>query len=343
MGIWSTAALISSSFLIAVLVGAEAAPLNAPQIGIAEVSETDTPASGEITARSSSVTNVGAVATGAVEMRDRPAPAAVPKRPERVDGYFEPTFTPQVPVTFTPTPFLTPVPWVDGPLVIGYTTENRPLEVYRFGTGPVRRMLIAGIHGGYEWNTVSLADEIIAYLQNHPEEVPSTTTLYILRNLNPDGLARAYGIEGRLNANRVDLNRNWPANWQAQWPNDGCWVHLPVSSGHEPASEPETRSLLQFITRNRVSALINYHSAALGIFPGGIPPDIDSIKLAEAIAAVSTYAYPPIDTGCEFTGTLPDWAADQGIAAVDLELHTHHTTDFAENLEILRMFLSWQP
>ena len=38
---------------------------------------------------------------------------------------------------------------------------DHPLEVYRFGTGPDVRVMIAGIHGGYEWNTVALADALI--------------------------------------------------------------------------------------------------------------------------------------------------------------------------------------
>jgi hypothetical protein len=41
--------------------------------------------------------------------------------------------------------------------IIGYSVEGRPLEVYTFGDGEHERMLVAGIHGGDEWNTVTLA------------------------------------------------------------------------------------------------------------------------------------------------------------------------------------------
>jgi hypothetical protein len=89
--------------------------------------------------------------------------------------------------------------------------------------------------------------------------------------------------------------------------------------------------------------LINYHSAALGIFPGGQPPDEASISLAEAVAAVSDYPYPPVETGCVYTGQLIDWASDQGIAAIDIELTNHQDTDLWMNLRVLEAFLSWSP
>jgi hypothetical protein len=140
----------------------------------------------------------------------------------------------------------------------------------------------------------------------------------------------------------VDLNRNFPANWQAEWDRDGCWVLLPTTAGDYAASEPETVALMIFIQQHKIDALISYHSAALGIFPGGLPPDKYSVKLAKALARVSSYPYPPVDTGCTYTGTLSDWASSIGIASVDLELTDHTHTDFDENLLVLDAFLDWR-
>ncbi len=277
-----------------------------------------------------------------------PDPPATPFLPAQGTGggaqgvFVEPTFTPLVPVTPTPTFFLTPPPAWDGPIVIGTSTGGRPIEVYRFGNGPIKRLIIAGIHGGYEWNTIALADELIAYLQDNPDFVPHTVTLYILRAMNPDGYARSRGVRGRANDNNVDLNRNFPVNWQADWPRAGCWSYLPITGGSGPGSEQETQVVMDFILQTRPTAIISYHSAALGIFPGGEPWEADSIRLAETLAAASTYAFPPVDTGCFFTGSLPDFAVANGIAAVDLELHTHEFTDFEENLGVLKAFLEWR-
>lgn len=238
-------------------------------------------------------------------------------------------------------PFSTPS-YAEGPFVIGSSAGGRPLQMWRFGTGPTQRLIVAGIHGGNEINTIQLADQLIEYLYLHPEIVPADITLYILRSLNPDGEARGKGPQGRPNDNGVDLNRNWPYRWKANWDRYGCFVAVPVSGGTHPASEPETVALLTFIESRTIDALISYHSAALGIFPGGVPTYKPSVRLAEAIAAVTTYPYPPIDTGCDYTGNLTDWAASKGIAAVDIELSNHTDTDFEQNLLVLKVFLNWK-
>jgi hypothetical protein len=204
-------------------------------------------------------------------------------------------------------------------------------------------MIIAGIHGGYEWNTIALADELISILREDQEMIPEGITLYILRSLNPDGEARSRGIHGRANENGVDLNRNWPAFWQPSWPLQGCWSYLPITAGDFPASEPETAALMRFILDHEIEALISYHSAALGIFAGGQPADPASLSLAEAVAEVSYYPYPPYDLGCVYTGQFIDWASEYGIAALDIELTNHTDTDLTQNLEILEVFLHWEP
>ena len=221
--------------------------------------------------------------------------------------------------------------------------EGRPLQVYTFGRGEHERMIVADIHGGDEWNTLTLANQLIQYLNAHPDVVPDDTTLYILPTLNPDGEALSHDKYGRLNSNGVDLNRNFPVNWQANWERAGCWNSLPSSGGSGPGSEVETKALMNFIEGHKVEALISYHSAALGIFPGGSPWDESSIRLAKSIAQVSNYRFPPLDTGCKYSGTLPDYAVSQGIAAVDLELTNHIETDFEENLKILNGLLNFVP
>lgn len=269
-----------------------------------------------------------------------------------------PSFTPTPTETFTatstltvtetptegpsPTATVTPVPFFEGPIIIGYSVQNRPLEVYRFGNGPIERMVIAGMHGGNEYNTVKLADQLIAHIQSHPEAIPNNVTLYILRNLNPDGTARGLNIYGRTNANNVDLNRNWDANWQATWSRTGCWSALPTTGGTGPGSEPETQAVMAFIQSHHVDALINYHSAYLGIFAGGVPDYPPSFSLADAVAEVTTYAWPPIDTGCVYTGGMVDWTAAQGIASLDLELTNHTDTDFTMNLRVLEVLVTWE-
>jgi predicted deacylase len=227
--------------------------------------------------------------------------------------------------------------------IIGYSVEGRPLQVFTFGSGPRDLMIVAGIHGGYEWNTIALADELIAHLSQHPEMIHPRLTIHILRSMNPDGAELQENPWGRGNANHVDLNRNWDSSWSADIPKPNCWDIVPLNAGSRPGSEPETHALMQYIFDANIEALISYHAAGLGIFAGGKPSAAESLSLAEAIAAVSDYPYPPIDIGCEYTGTMTDWAADHGVAAIDIELSTHWDTDFEQNLIILQTFFDWHP
>jgi hypothetical protein len=236
----------------------------------------------------------------------------------------------------------TPSGFVDGPKTIGTSIKGNNIEIMQFGNGPVERMMVAGIHGGNEWNTTALADQLIKYIRNNPQVIPADRTLYILRLLNPDGEARGHDLDGRTNERGVDLNRNWDAGWVADWPREGCWNYRPISAGSEAFSEPETRALRDFLKQHKIGALINYHSAALGVFAGGQPPEAESVRLAKAISAATSYAYPPLDTGCNYTGQFADWLAMNGTAAVDLELANHTDTDFDDNLKVLDVLLKWE-
>ena len=261
-----------------------------------------------------------------------------------VSSYYLPTITPNPRTTkivaIPPTPFV--LPQGDSrSTVIGYSVSGRPLEVYTFGNGPSERMIVAGIHGGYEWNTIALADELITYIYENPEVIPDDVTLYILRNINPDGDAREHGIDGRVNDHGVDLNRNFPANWAEEWDRDGCWIYAPTTGGTSAGSEPETRAVMYFLQTHKVEVLISYHSAALGVFPGGEPWEKNSTEFARALAKATKYPFPPIDTGCVYTGTLADYAVEQGAVSVDMELSTHSKTDFNQNLKALDVLLKW--
>ena len=276
----------------------------------------------------------------------------------------QPIFTAALPATYTPDPELFNLPTItpnprstmivvqtltpfvlEGgtrPIVIGYSVSGRPIEVYTFGNGERKRMIVAGIHGGYEWNTIALADELLKYIHENPDVIPSDVTLYILRNLNPDGDARDHGIDGRINDHGVDLNRNFPTNWASDWDRTGCWNLGPTTGGVGPGSEPETKSVMGFLQTHKIEALISYHSAALGVFPGGEPWEKKSIQFAKQLAKVTRYPFPPLNTGCIFTGTLADYAVELGSVSVDMELSTHKYTDFEQNVKALDVLLNWE-
>jgi len=269
-----------------------------------------------------------------------------PTRTPVPTSYYLPTVTPN-PLATPIEDYSTPTPFVfangPAPIVIGYSVQGRPIDIYTFGQGESLYLIIAGIHGGYESNTVDLANQLIVYITDHPEVIPSGETLYVINDMNPDAVARGRNADARVNANGVDLNRNFPTkNWVPDWDHDNCWNERPTTGGASGGSEPETKTVMNFILTRHIQALISYHSAALGVFPGGNPWQLASKQLAGMLGDVTGYPYPPIDIGCVYTGTLADWAVENGVgAAVDMELSTHQNSDFAKNLKALKVLLNF--
>jgi len=271
----------------------------------------------------------------------RPTSTAAPT------SFYLPTVTPN-PRSTPIEDYSTPTPFVfaggSAARLIGYSVQGVPIEYYTFGQGERQYLVVAGIHGGYEGNTTDLANQMVVHLSEHPEVVPPDATLFIVTTMNPDGAARGRNVDGRTNSNGVDLNRNFPShNWVSDWDHSNCWNDRPTTGGTTGGSEPETRAVMNFVGSRRILALISYHSAALGVFPGGEPWEPASERLAESLAAATGYPYPPIDIGCRYTGTLADWAVESGVgAAVDMELSNHRDTELSRNLRAIEALLRFQ-
>jgi protein MpaA len=270
----------------------------------------------------------------------RPTATAAPT------SYYLPTVTPN-PLATAIQDYSTPTPFVfaggPAPTVIGYSVLGAPMSVYAYGKGAIQYLIVAGIHGGDEGNTVDLANQLLVHVSEHPEVVPDSAVLFIVPDMNPDAVARGRNADARVNANGVDLNRNFPTtNWVPDWDHSNCWNERPTTGGSSGGSEPETRAIMNFILSHRIQAMISYHSAALGVFPGGDPWQPASEALAQALANATGYPFPPLDIGCTYTGTLADWAVQNSVgAAVDMELSTHTETDFGENLKALKVLLNF--
>lgn len=234
---------------------------------------------------------------------------------------------------------------------IGESAGGRPIYSHSYGSGPVDIILVGGMHGGYEWNTVLLAQEFLTYFQENVEMIPSTVRLHIVPNANPDGLAAVVGgefvfqstdvisntVPGRFNGSGVDLNRNW----DCRWIESAQWAGRNVSGGSYPFSEPETRSLSEFFLRTDPALVVLWHSAADGIYASGCPDtDPSSYSLAQIYGAAAGYpVYPSFDY-YEVTGDAGDWLVTQGIPAITVELATHEETDWEQNLAGVRAILA---
>ncbi|MCX6758437.1 MAG: M14 family metallopeptidase [Candidatus Nealsonbacteria bacterium] len=249
-----------------------------------------------------------------------------------------------VPTAPSQTPAETKVP---GPerKVLGLSVENREIESFTFGNGPTRLVFVGGIHGGYEWNSVILAYDLMDYLNKYPEFLPKNLAVTVIPSANPDGDFKITGKEGRftaadippgsnvagrLNAHSVDLNRNFDCGWKPE----GVWQNATVSGGTVPFSEPESAAIKKFVLENKPAAVIFWHSQANAIYGSQCGGDM----LPETLAIMKAYSgasgYPALTTfdQYEVSGDVTDWLASIGIPAFSVELKTHKTIEWEQNL-----------
>ncbi|HRZ30660.1 MAG TPA: M14 family metallopeptidase [Candidatus Paceibacterota bacterium] len=231
--------------------------------------------------------------------------------------------------------------------VIGQSVEGREIEAYTFGQGDTHLIFVGGIHGGYEWNSVLLAYKFIDYLEANPDFLPKNLTVTIIPSANPDGLFSVVGkegrfkvedvstnqqvlVSGRLNANEVDLNRNFDCKWQAE----SSWRGESVSGGAKVFSEPEAVALRDFVLKHRIAGAIFWHSQAGAVYASecerGVLPK--TLELMKAYAQASGYKAVESFDSYDVTGDAEGWLASLDIPAITVELKTHESLDWEQNL-----------
>ena len=127
-------------------------------------------------------------------------------------------------------------------MLLGRSERGRPIVALRVGvpTGP--RLLVFGCIHGTETAGIAVARAI--------ERVHTVDDVWIVPNLNPDGVALGARQDGR----GVDLNANWSSQWQG---GGRPWdLYYP---GPRPFSERETRIARDLILRIRPRVTIWYH------------------------------------------------------------------------------------
>ncbi len=238
-------------------------------------------------------------------------------------------------------PFLLRVPAAEpDDEVIGLSAGNHALIARRYGDGPRTVLLVGGMHGGWEQNTVALAERLADHFAAHPQDIPAGWSVVIVPAANPDGLLVGRSPEGRVNRRDVDLNRNWGCGWEP----GAVWREEPVSPGAGPLSEPETRALAAFITRLRPVVALFYHSQAGAVFAGDCPSDpvpVDSAQMAAVYGEAAGYDYGRAFSAYPVTGTAASWVDGLGIYSADVELETSNLAEFDANLRAVLAVMAW--
>jgi protein MpaA len=187
--------------------------------------------------------------------------------------------------------------------VLGYSVGHRPIVAWLITSGRARRsMLVVGSIAGDEPGGITVTMLLVS------QAAVAGLGLWLIPDVNPDGAARGT----RVNANGVDLNRNFPFRWR----------HLGAPgtrfySGPRPSSEPESRTVEAFIRRTRPGLAIWLHQ------PYGLIDDSQGPRWAERQLAQALRL--PLRRLPDYPGSAIGW--DDHIvpaSAFDVELPGGH-------------------
>ncbi len=169
----------------------------------------------------------------------------------------------------------------------GRSVQNVPLTFYRRQSGENgARVLVIGCIHGDEF----VGNRVIDILRDLPLE--GNIDLWTVRTINPDGQQ----LRTRQNANGVDLNRNFPGNWQ-KIGKPGSWQY----AGTGPASEPEVSAIVKLGDLVQPEFVIWYHQDYFRIGPGTGHDGQVRAKYAELVGLPLL----ELDCLCGYTGDKP--------------------------------------
>lgn len=123
---------------------------------------------------------------------------------------------------------------------------------------PLRVLLMGGIHG----DELTSAAIVYRWVDGMKGPIAQSIDWRIMPVVNPDGLLAAKA--SRMNANGVDLNRNFPTpGWDAEAPR--YWKARTRSDprrfpGHAPLSEPESRWVEEEMRSFKPDVIISVHA-----------------------------------------------------------------------------------
>lgn len=200
--------------------------------------------------------------------------------------------------------------------VIGYSVKNRPIVAYYFGTpGGTTTLFTGGIHGE-EHSGMQTMNAWISYLESTAHRIPSGKQIVVIPQLNPDGLA-AYT---RLNANGVNLDRNYPtSDWIADIDSsDGI---IEGGGGSSPGSEPETKAIIKAVSGLNLRLAIAYHAQGSLVGSNNYGNADSFASRYASYVGYGNISYSPEATlGYSITAELETWLAERGTPAILIEL-----------------------
>ena len=223
---------------------------------------------------------------------------------------------------------------------IGRSVKNKPIRCFQIGSGKTKLLYAFGIHGN-EVGTVKLAGHFLKWINEHLNEL-NKITLFIVPCLNPDGFSLALqnpdyfsgGKIGRLNANNVDLNRNFATK---TFQKESVWYFsekIKVYCGEHGNSEPETKALTGFIEKNDIKILFMFHNAGKEVMGN---KNTLSQKLTKLFCEKSGFHYVSDEDWAKLnqTGTAKEWCDEKNIAYIEVEGSARWGSDWKNQKEAI--------
>jgi protein MpaA len=209
--------------------------------------------------------------------------------------------------------------------ILAHSVQNRPIDGVFFGPEKITRLdtLFIGVFHGDEEISADLLNRWLEHLQagqfaKEPIDFTQKPIL-IIPVLNPDGLL----ADTRMNANGVDLNRNYPTPEWKEENQDTIYY-----SGKSAGSEPETKLVMELIETYQPQKIITVHSPYKVLNFDG-----PSKALAETMAKESGYSVVE-DIGYPTPGSFGTYAGKiRQIPVVTVELPPNPDEEGGESLE----------
>lgn len=215
--------------------------------------------------------------------------------------------------------------------VIGSSEKGRNIVCMKMGKGSKKGLIVGGIHSR-EHITISFTmrsvEEMAVAFTNDCKygeydlrELFDKYTLYIVPMVNPDGTDISTAGDSplystrvnnpdayKLNANGVNLNRNYPFYWEERFAKQQTSPGSENYAGAVSASESETKTMIKLCSENTFEWLLDMHIVGGGIYwsdsqNGSVP---DDYRLADSISKRCGLSMFPTTT-TPANGGLENW------------------------------------
>ena len=171
-------------------------------------------------------------------------------------------------------------------MLLGRSPEGRAIRISAYGNPARPKLLVVGCIHGDECAGRAVVRQLMVGCP------PVDADLWLLDNLNPDGLA----LGTRLNGRGVDLNRNFSSGWRPIGRRGD-----PEHSGPRPFSEPETRLVARLIRALRPEVTIWFHQQFGPPLVRAWGPSVSAARSYARVAGLPFHRLPWL------AGTAPNW------------------------------------